>query len=89
MGLHPRFPVGTFLEEDTPTLLEFCNRKPDYHIINRLPCGVRHNKYMPGGRRYYLADGDDDLSLFLEISPEAIKEDQAELTVIIRRLMAK
>ena len=89
MGLTPRLPVGSFFEKDTESLLKFCEENPQFHIVTRMSAALRINRYVPGGRRYYLAEGDNDPSLRLEFPPETMKECLAETAMIVGRLMTE
>ena len=47
-------------------LVEFCAKEPAYHIISCDDYKI-YNKYLPDANSYYLADGDTDVSLVLDL----------------------
>ena len=46
-------------------LVDFCKKKPWYHIITITGPGRYENRYMPGERLFYLGDGDKNPNLVL------------------------
>jgi hypothetical protein len=67
LDLHPHESFGLFDESQAAVLLDFCANNPQYHIISGTQPGRMENRFVPGQRIYYLADGDDYPHLVLNI----------------------
>ena len=79
LGFDPFSQIGTFQQSDTPSLLDFCAKNPEYHIVT-YTSGHRYvNRYVPEQRVYKLATGDKNPYLVYNpwIDPERhlIEED--------------
>ena len=58
LGFDPFSQIGTFQQSDIPSLLDFCAKNPEYHIVT-YTSGHRYvNRYVPDQRVYKLATGD-------------------------------
>jgi len=78
LGLVPNFCSGFFWGEDLPQLQQFCRGNPQYHIVSTTSPGRLVNKYVPGAKIYYLADGDRNPNLVLNplVSPKRALVDE-------------
>jgi len=66
LGIEQEWPSGMFGPKRVHMLLEFCAKEPAYHIISCNNYKI-YNKYLPDANSYYLADGDTDVSLVLDL----------------------
>ncbi|MBM4252922.1 MAG: hypothetical protein FJ146_13200 [Deltaproteobacteria bacterium] len=66
LDLEPEMLTGEFGSDRVQSLVEFCKSNPEYQIISGFQQAV-YNKFVPAARIYYLADGDADPDLFLEL----------------------
>ena len=70
---------GFFTGRQVAELVAFCEKDPCYHIVTITDQGRFENRYVPGKRCYYLADGDQDphlvLNLFLTKNAELFAEE--------------
>ena len=65
IGIQPNRPKGGFEKRRSRELLEFCKRHREYHIVSRVDDVTYVNSFTHMGLGYFLARGDDDLSLAL------------------------
>ena len=86
MGLCPRNAVGNFWKCDVGTLLDYCKKNPEYHIVTIIQPGLEINRFEPDGFRYHLADGDANSQLSVEFPPEVIQHFITELNLFVRRV---
>ena len=66
LGIEPECLTGRFRSKSLPILLDFCASDPMYHIISCQNLRM-HNKYIADANGYYLADGDNDPSLEVDL----------------------
>ncbi len=58
LGFDPFSQIGMFQSSDTPSLQDFCEKNPEYHIVT-YTSGHRYvNRFVPDQRVYMLATGD-------------------------------
>ena len=71
--------TGAFRSDRIAELLEYCAKRPAFHVITMTQSGRYENRYVPGKKVYYLADGDKNpylvLNLFLQKSPDLFAEE--------------
>ena len=71
--------IGHFMGSDAGKLVEFCKDHPNYHIVTVTRSGYYENRYVPDQSLYYLANGDPNphlvLNLFLHKNPELFAEE--------------
>jgi len=66
LGLEPELLNGLFGSQASQLLLDFCTGEPGYHIVSCQGFKI-YNKYMPNANGYYLADGDSDPYLMVDL----------------------
>ena len=66
LGLEPDCPSGKFRRDRLHLLQEFCARERGYHIISCKNYKI-YNKFVPNAKSYYLADGDNDPQLMVDL----------------------
>ena len=73
LDLEPDMLTGEFRCDSVQSLIDFCAENREYHIIS-CKDGKVFNKFIPGARRYYLADRDADPDLvhdfYSRLSPD-------------------
>ncbi len=67
-----------FTEDKIPMLQQFCADNPQFHIMSEDENTI-YNNYIPGVKRYFLADGDATPDTSIEINLEYTKEELLEL----------
>jgi hypothetical protein len=63
LPIQPRFVAGLFSWQDLPSLGEFVQQHPSYHIVSIPHGGLNVNHLVRTARLFRLADGDSDPSL--------------------------
>jgi hypothetical protein len=58
---------GVYNKSQVGALIEFCKSNLAYHIITSVNPGCLANRYVPGRKIYFLADGDSNGNLVLNI----------------------
>ena len=58
---------GAFWGPQVEALINYCKNDPCYHIITITVPGRYENRYIPGKNLYYLADGDQNPTLILDL----------------------
>ena len=66
LGIDPETLAGRFRSESLHLLQELCAKEPTFHIISCEDYKI-YNKYIPNANGYYLADGDKDPSLMVDL----------------------
>jgi hypothetical protein len=66
LGLDPDCPSGKYRLDRLHLLQEFCARETGYHIISCKDYRI-YNKLIPNAKSYYLADGDVDPNLMVNL----------------------
>jgi len=66
LGLEPQMISGEFWSDGVSNLTEFCKANPGYHIISSTE-GKVFNKFIPSSHFYFLADGDDNPDLMIDL----------------------
>ena len=71
--------IGHFMGSRAEELVGFCTDQPNYHIVTVTRSGYYENRYVPGQSLYYLANGDSNpnlvLNIFLHKHPELFAEE--------------
>ena len=81
--------TGIFHEKQVNQILGFCEKNGAYHIVTQTRPGRYENRYVPGCRTYFLADGDKNPNLvlnpFIKKSAELFSEEVFDkaLTMIL------
>ena len=60
LGFDPFSQIGSFEQSDIPSLLDFCAKNPDYHIVTYTSDHRYVNRYVSVQRVYKLATGDQN-----------------------------
>ena len=66
LDLEPQMMTGEFWSGSVQLLIGFCEANPGYHIISNSD-GKVFNKFIPKADVYYLADGDTDPDLMIDL----------------------
>jgi hypothetical protein len=66
LGIEPETLAGKFRSGRLHLLQEFCLNDPDFHIVSCQDYKI-YNKYIPDANGYYLADGDNDPNLMVDL----------------------
>jgi len=79
LGFDPFSQIGAFQQSDIPSLLDFCQQNPEYHVVTYTSDHRYVNRYVPDQRVYRLATGEKNPYLVYNpwIDPERhlIEED--------------
>lgn len=70
LGFYPDNFTGIFREKYVDQLLTFCEKNTAYHIVTQTHPGRYENRYVPGCRTYFLAEGDKNQNLILNLCYE-------------------
>ena len=65
IGFYPDNFTGIFWEKHLDRLINFCEKNIAYHIVTQTHPGRYENRFVPGCRTYFLADGDKNPNLVL------------------------
>ena len=66
LDLEPEMLTGEFGSDRVQSLIDFCESNSEYHIISSVD-GKVYNKFIPKARVYYLAGGDTDPNLMVDL----------------------
>ena len=66
LELEPQMMTGEFWSGSVQLLIDFCDSNPGYHIITSTD-GKVFNKFIAKAHFYYLADGDTDPDLVVDL----------------------
>ena len=85
LGIESPNAVGSFRKNLIQELIKFCKLNPKFHMITRIDDRLTVNRYVSGDYIYFIAEGDADPTLELNLPPEAVDHLYAELEHFIRR----
>ena len=66
LGIEPETLTGKFRSGRLGLLQALCAKEPEFHIVSCQDYKI-YNKYIPDANGYYLADGDKDPSLMVDL----------------------
>mgnify|MGYP003683463007 CR=1 FL=1 len=86
LGLYPLAATGIFWPGQTPDLLKFCRKNPEFHIVTYISASLMVNRYEPEDHRYMLANKDNDPKLELNLPPEVVQHLMRESLLFCKRM---
>jgi hypothetical protein len=81
--------LGGFYGSNSRRLKVYCSKDPAYHIVSHLRGSRWVNRYEPRAVSYFLADGDNDPELELEISEDGVDQLNAMVAHVYTCLKVK
>jgi hypothetical protein len=87
LGVEPERLTGRFRSKSVHLLQDFCAKEPGYHIISCQDYKI-YNRYLAKANGYYLADGDNDPNLMVDLlsrltADEFLQVGQAMLAPVV------
>jgi hypothetical protein len=90
LGIEPERLTGKFGPSGLHSLQDFCSKNPDFHIISCHDYKI-FNQCKPNANSYYLADGDTDPDLMIDLLSrltvdEYLQVGQTKVAPIVREV---